>query len=271
MTLSTLRYTLRRWLSWPELEFKFYLVYTNWVFMDLFSRFLLMVIVTSFWRAVYENTTTISGLSLEQTVSYILLANLFGGIVFNSVIFDLGFMIRQGDIIQEMLRPVDFQWTFFIRQFSRNVIGLFVSLPLTLIAVIFFKLQLPSDPMVWFTFLVALILGQAVIFLFDWMLACAVFYTNEAWGLAVMRESIALFLSGLLVPYAMMPDWLKALATATPFKQAGAVPVSILSGATAMAEIPGIWATQLLWVLGLLVASRAVFNFTSRKITVQGG
>jgi ABC-2 type transport system permease protein len=80
-----------------------------------------------------------------------------------------------------------------------------------------------------------------------------------------------MFLSGLLIPYGMMPGWLQAIATAFPFKQAGAVPVSILSGTTPAAEIPGIWLTQILWIIGLLILSRAVFSFASRKVTVQGG
>jgi ABC-2 type transport system permease protein len=50
-----------------------------------------------------------------------------------------------------------------------------------------------------------------------------------------------------------------------------AVPVSLLSGITPLAEAPRLWLIQLSWLLGLLLASRTVFSVALRKVTVQGG
>ena len=118
---------------------------------------------------------------------------------------------------------------------------------------------------------IALLLGHAVLFFFDWIFSCLAFYSTETWGLSVVRVAVATFFSGSLVPLQMLPDWLRGIATALPFAQSVAVPVSLLSGITPLGDAPGVWAIQGLWLIGLLIVSRIVFNVSVRKITVQGG
>jgi ABC-2 type transport system permease protein len=250
---------------------KYFLAFTSWVWMELFARVLGMVIVTSFWRAVYDSSTSISGLSYQQTINYILLAQVFSSLAANSVMWWVGWWIRDGQIIVEMLRPIDFQWQVLVQVLSNNVFSVIVNLPLMLLAVLVFDLRLPSDPLVWGAFLVSAFFGQLAVFFFDWAYMCLCFYTTEVWGLGVFREGFVLFLSGLLIPLQMMPDWLRGVAGVFPFAQALGMPVSILSGATPLADAPQVWAVQLLWAVGGFFASRWVFSIASRKVTIQGG
>lgn len=103
------------------------------------------------------------------------------------------------------------------------------------------------------------------------IVACAVFYTIEAWGLAVARGGIAMFFSGMLIPLAIMPDGLQTLALALPFSHAVYLPISVLSGLTPLSEVPRIWLLQLVYLAALIVLSRVVFRRSIRVITVQGG
>jgi ABC-2 type transport system permease protein len=47
--------------------------------------------------------------------------------------------------------------------------------------------------------------------------------------------------------------------------------VSLLSGITSITDAPQVWAIQLVWLIGLALVSRWVFNQSLRKVTVQGG
>lgn len=273
--MSNLSVSLRRQLNVVSviaaLQPKFFLAFTNWVWADMITRFIGMFVVVSFWRAVYDSTTTISGLSFQQTINYILLAQVFTSVVMNGVIWWVGWWIRDGQIIVEMLRPVDFQWQVLIQVVSSNLMNLIMSLPLAVAALLLFDLRLPTDPAVWGAFAVSILLGQVAVFFFDWMYMCLCFYSTEVWGLGVFREGIVLFLSGVLIPVQMMPDWLRTVANLTPYPQALAMPVSLLSGAVPVEQAPQIWAVQLLWVVFGFFASRWVFKVASRKVTVQGG
>ena len=100
--------------------------------------------------------------------------------------------------------------------------------PLAFVAWLLFGLQLPADPVVWVAAAVSLLLGCTVMFGFDWILACAAFYTTDAWGLATARQGLVLFFSGMLLPLAIMPEWLRTIASILPFSQAVYLPVSCL-------------------------------------------
>jgi len=87
----------------------------------------------------------------------------------------------------------------------------------------------------------------------------------------VLREGVAVFFSGALVPLVMMPGWLRTIANGLPFAQGLYVPVAFLSGTLRVSDAPGAWLVQLVWLIGLIVVSRLVFGVAVRKVTIQGG
>jgi ABC-2 type transport system permease protein len=250
---------------------KLNMAYSNWVWMSIFTQALSMTIYVFFWRAVYSATSLVGGLTLPQTLNYILLAQIFLPVISNRLILGFGSMVREGEIAIELLRPIDFETRQYVQQVADLVFSLLLKLPLVLLAWLAFGLKLPSSPAVWGAFLVSLLLGHAVVFFFDWIFACLAFYSTETWGLSVVREGVAVFFSGALVPLVMMPGWLQHIAAILPFSQAVAVPVSILSGVTSLSQVWGLFLVQLAWLIGLAIASKTIFGVAVRKVTVQGG
>jgi ABC-2 type transport system permease protein len=250
---------------------KFYTAYRAWVWAEFIVQIISMTILVFFWRSVYAGSTTLGGLSLAATINYILLAQMLMPLVENRLIFNFGSMLREGQVAIDLLRPMDFQVRFYVDAVGNLVLNLLLKVPLLIIAVLAFGLQLPSDGATWAVFIVALILGHAVLFFFDWIFSCLAFYSTETWGLSVVRVAVATFFSGSLVPLQMMPDWLRGIANALPFAQSIAVPVSLLSGITPVNEALQVWVIQLVWLIGLALVSRAVFRVSLRKVTVQGG
>lgn len=269
--MSQIRIRFQAYWAFAAMTPKLFLAYRIWVWMDFFVQILAMTIFVYFWRAVYASNPTLGGLTLDQTLNYVLLAQVFAPLAQTHVIFDLGYGIREGMIGIELLRPVDFQGRHYVANLAELVLALILRIPLLVIAVLVFGVTLPGDPLVWLAFLVSVVLGNAVIFFFDWILACMAFYTTEVWGWSVLRYGIGLFFSGALIPLAIMPPTLQAITLALPFAQALYMPVSILSGLTPLSEVPQVWLGQLLWTIGLFAASRLVFRFAVRAVTVQGG
>ncbi len=251
---------------------KLYLAYSIWVWMEFFAQIISMTIFVFFWRAVYASSgTNLGGLDLQQTLNYVLIAQTLTPLVENRLIFQFGFMIREGQVAIDLLRPMDFQGRFYVDALAQLALSVLLKVPLIVVAVVLFGLQLPAEALAWIAFGVALVLGHAVLFFFDWIFACLAFYSTETWGLSVVRVGVATFFGGALLPLAMLPGWLRSIADALPFAQALYVPVSFLSGITPASAAPRVWLVQLVWLLGLALVSRAVFRIAVRKITVQGG
>lgn len=266
-----MRRTLRVYGAVLAMVPKFYMAYRAWVWMEFAVQILAMTITVYFWRAVYANSSTLSGLNLAQTLNYVLLAQMLMPLVENRLIFQFGWMLREGQIAIDLLRPMDFQARFFVDATGNLALNLLIKIPLLIIAMLAFGLQLPTEPATWLAFSVTLLLGHAVLFFFDWIFSCLAFYSTETWGLSVVRVAVMTFFSGAVLPLDMMSGWLRAVADALPFAQAVYVPVSILSGITPLAAASRLWAVQLLWIVGLFVVSRLIFRVSVRKVTVQGG
>lgn len=251
---------------------KMFMAYSIWFWMELFVNVIAVVIFVAFWRAVYSSTATLSGLTYDQTLNYILLAQLFkeAGQVSNSI-YEIGAGLREGQIAAALLRPLDYQAAVYVQNLTQLGIGLLLNIPLGLFIWFVYGLTLPSEPIIWLAFIFSLLLGHAVMFFFDWIIACTAFFSTEIWGMSVVRHSVALFFSGALIPLDLMPDWLRTIATILPFSQAVYLPVSLLSGITSVGDMPRIWLMQLVMLAGLFALSRFVFSRSVRVITVQGG
>lgn len=267
-----IRRTISIYGAFAEMVPKLFLAYSIWVWMQFFVQCISLVIFVAFWKAVYADQAAIGGLGLSQTLNYIILAQIFvPAVTSSSVLYNFGDILRDGRIGIELLRPLDFQASQYINNLGFLLVGMIAQAPLAIFAWLLFRFQLPTDPLIWLAFLVTMLLGNAVVFFFDWMIGCLAFYTTEVWGLSVVRFGISTFFSGALVPLVMMPGWLQGIANALPFAQALYMPVSLLSGITPISSTPGIWLMQVanLVVFGFL--SRLVFRLSVRRVTVQGG
>jgi ABC-2 type transport system permease protein len=250
---------------------KIYMAYSLWFWVSLVLNVIATTIFVFFWRAVYANTDSIGGLDLNQTLNYILLAQIFAPLGGMQLIFEFGYNLREGGIAHALLRPVDFQGSYYGQYLTMMATELILQIPLAVVVTLFFGLQWPTDPRVWAAFVISALLGRTVLFFFDWILACLTFYTTEVWGLGVLVEGISMFFSGRLIPLVMLPGLLRVIAGMTPFAQSFYLPLSLLSGVTPLSQAPRLWLLQTLWLLSLWVLSRIVFKFAVRKVTVQGG
>lgn len=270
--IQSVRRTLSIYGAFAAMVPKVFLAYGIWIWMQFITQVMALAISVAFWKAVYAGQAELSGLNLSQTFTYIILAQLFVPAAHQTnAIYQFGHLLREGLIGIELLRPVDFQAASYVNMLGRLATRFFMQVPLAFVAWLLFRFQISPNPFVWLAFLVTLLLGNAALFFFDWLLGCVAFYSTEIWGLSVLRYGIALFFSGALVPLAMMPGWLQTLAHALPFAQALYVPVSLLSGITPLAATPEIWLRQGLLVIGFGFLSRLVFRVALRKVTVQGG
>ncbi|WP_374689034.1 ABC transporter permease [Promineifilum sp.] len=251
---------------------KLFLAYQFQIWFNVVIDFIALAITVAFWQAVFAGRSEVGGLTATQTLNYVMMARIFhDGVYQTNMLRSMGELVRDGGILTTLLRPLDFQGAMYLQNLVHLGLNVMMKAPLAIFAWLVFDLRLPGDPLVWLAFVVTQLLGHAVMFCFDWIVACAVFYTTDAWGLATARAGIATFFSGMLIPLAMMPAWLRTIAAVLPFSQAVYLPISVLSGLTPLSALPRLWLMQLAYLAVLLVLSRLAFSRAVRVVTVQGG
>ena len=270
--MSWLQRRIRVYSAVAQNMVKLMMAYSVWFWVEMFGSILMMMIVFYFWRAVYADTDAVGGMKAQETITYMLFAQILAPLVRWSLILDFGGMIREGAIGIELLRPADFQARFYVQGLTAALVSLVrQALPLGMIAWLFFGLKLPTDPKIWVAFTVTVLVGNAILFFFDWTFASLAFYTTEVWGMHILREGVATFFSGAMIPLAMLPGWLQSVAGALPFGQALYAPIGLLTGIIPLSQLPQVWLGQAIWLVSLGIISRITFNLAARQITVQGG
>jgi ABC-2 type transport system permease protein len=253
------------------IELKNVLQYNAWFWVEMLRNIIAMLIMTAFWQAIYAGKTDLGGLALTTTLNYVILARALGTANSASVYWWMAEGIGKGELELQLLRPVDFQLMHLFRDATGWVINLLRALPGLLIALLAFGARLPTEPLVYLAFMATFILGGVVMYFFEFILGCLGFYTTEMWGLAVLRNGIALFFSGALIPLDLLPTTVQAIAGATPFAQALYLPIAFLSGVRPVGELGNAILLQATSIVVLFLLSRWIFARAQRVLTVQGG
>lgn len=137
-----------------------------------------------------------------------------------------------------------------------------------MLGALLFDLALPSNPQRWLGFVAVTALGVVVSFAIRFIVNLSTFWLTDIQGVRTLQLSVLGFLSGFLVPLNFLPDTVRQVADALPFRSMMMVPVNVLLGRQGLLPALGL---QLFWVTVLSVAAVTLLQAAMRKVVIQGG
>ena len=180
--------------------------------------------------------------------------------------------VHQGDIAVDLLRPTGFLGLHYAQKLGRSgFLMLGRGVPPLVVGALVTGLALPEDPLSYLLGALSLLLAITVAFLADMMVNLAAFWLVETRGQTVVYTATMNLLSGFLIPIVWFPDWLLAIARATPFPSMIQTPIDTLSGRVPPEEAAGLLAVQACWAALLGLAAWAMLRAGTRSLEVQGG
>jgi ABC-2 type transport system permease protein len=222
--------------------------------------------------ALYEHRTDVGGWDESQTLTYVWLAQAMIATVYVFGWFEVALRIRSGDVATDLARPLDPLRYWLAFDLGRAAYHFaFRGVPPFVFALFIFDLKLPESATTWLAFSASLTLGIVVSFAYRFLYNLAAFWLLDYRGVMIVALVISLFFSGMILPLAFFPDWLKTVAHALPFWSVIQVPVDVYLGKHQGAALVGVLALQAAWALGLLALGSAVLRAGTRKLVVQGG
>ena len=182
---------------------------------------------------------------------------------------DLGERFRDGQIATDLLRPVSLPAFVYARDLGRATAAFLVqAVPLIALCAWFAPLGLPTSPLRWGLWALALLGAHAVNVAISFLLGLGAFRIGSVAGLGALKATLVSIFSGALLPLELLGPTLRGIALVLPFHVLAHTPATVLTGRTPtlalFAEQWG-WAAAL-WGLGLLAWRRV-----SRTLTIQGG
>ena len=245
-------------------------------FVTLFANLIYLVLVYFLWKAIYDSSGTdvVNGMTFTDTMIYLILATALFNFLELFVVWDMSRSIQSGKIILDLLKPMSFRkYTFWsysgshVVQFVMTFIPTFIVVMIVTHGAIHMGLNLVF-------FLVSTVLALIVNFSMEMIVATICLYTESTWGINIVKETIVLLLSGASIPLAFFPEAARKIVDLLPFRAVYDIPLTILlqkNGSTELSGLLPMFGLQLAWCLILYVAGTLFWNFSVRKITVNGG
>lgn len=227
------------------------------------------------WTAVFSHTTVAAGLTLQQTLSYSLMALLIARIRWNSRTFNvrdsLAVAVREGTVAYWFLRPISPARFYMWRQSGDMLYGAAWALAGYIVLLSTGVIATPAGVGRALVFVLSLLLGQIILYYLGQIVDVGMFWFVNNSAIVRMYYFIQDLLSGVFVPLPFMPVLLLTFATWLPFSAGVNVPLSLYVGRIPLAHAGRELALQAGWILVLAVLSKWLWSRASRRVTVQGG
>jgi ABC-2 type transport system permease protein len=261
-----------RYLSLARTTLQQAIAYRVTTFFNVGLTFIWVIILYYLWRSAYAGRASIAGLSWDEMRTYVVIAYGINALVGWRTGSAMMQTIRTGDVVFEMVRPLNYCGMQVARAVGFTVVEGLISLVFTLaIGLLFLGIQPPGSIGATLLFVLALSIGFLTKVLIVFLVSLLVFWTLSGTGLMWSQQAIIQILSGTIVPLALMPGWLRVIADVLPLRGIVSTPLQLYLGkATGWAAL-GLIGLQALWLAGLWVLANLAWRRAFRAVEIQGG
>ncbi|MCE9638242.1 MAG: ABC-2 family transporter protein [Planctomycetes bacterium] len=233
-----------------------------------FFGFTRLMILTAFFAA----TTRPQAMAPADIPAYVW----FGQALFQMVPWtldrEIAAQIRSGDVIYELLRPVDLYASWFSRAFAlRTAPVLLRALPMVLIAALAFGVGPPPSVGSAVAFAASVTSALFLSCALTVLVSVSMLRTVSGEGAAQTLLLLVWVFSGLVIPLPFFPEWMQTFIRWCPFSGLLDVPLRIYTGNIPAADASWFVARQLGWTVVLVVLGRVALKRGVRRMVVLGG
>lgn len=242
--------------------------------LDLLSRSLTIVlfmwIFAQLWRTTYSTLgqQSISGMTLPETLWYLMLAET---IVLSKprLAQAIAQTVKDGSIAYLLNKP----YNFLLYQASVGLGDSVLQMGVNLIGgglIVWLLAGPPPHPSGWPLVALAVVAAWLIDFCVSAMIGLAAFITEEVRAFEWIYQKILFILGGLLIPLDFYPDWLQAVALATPFAYTIYGPARLFVDPS-LGRFAMLFLGQIAWLLGLGLLLTFLYRRGMSWLAINGG
>ena len=248
----------------------------NYLTRTLFS-FIPLFAMLSLWRTIYQSnngTANSNGYTESQMIFYYMLVAVVDVLTaVNEDDWQIAADIREGNISQFLLKPVDYLWYRMCLFFSGRIA--FISMAGIPLAIFIFCFRsywvAPPNATVLAAFALSLILTALLQFFISYAMAMLAFWMLEISTFIFILFAFEYLASGHLFPLDLLPPLLKHILFFTPFPYQLYFSVSIYMGKVAGMDLWRGLAIQFMWVMLGYGFARFMWKRGIKKYSAFGG
>ncbi len=223
-------------------------------------------------EAFYRSTTAPQPMNLEEVVTYVWLGQALLGLLPWNPDTEIRNMVRSGTVAYELVRPVNLYTYWFSRSLAFRIAPtLMRSIPLAMLALLFFGMQPPASPeslLVWLAATAGAVLLTTALTV---ILSITLMWTISGEGVAFLAAPIIYLLAGMVIPLPLFPEWAQFILEMLPFRGLCDAPFRLYMGHIPVAEAWAVLLHQWIWIFILVGLGAWMLSRAKRRLVVQGG
>lgn len=248
----------------------------NFLARTLFG-FIPLLAILLLWRKIYEGKdadAAIATFTLVEMTSYYLIVTIVDALTaVNEDDWQIAADIKDGNISQFLLKPVDYLWFRFCLFISGRITYLTVAFGPIALLIFFLRnyFVLPADWSTLGLFILSLVLTAMLQFFLSYTMAMLAFWVLEVSTFIFIVYAFEYIASGHMFPLDILPPALKEALFLTPFPYQMYLPVGIYMGKVTGSELIRGLSMQAGWVLLTYLLARFAWQRGIRKYAAVGG
>lgn len=265
---------MKTYLKFASKSFQKELAYRVEFLMGILNGLLFIFIFTSLWRAIYSSPMSASlGASFnKQTIIHYAVYAMIIKISFTMDDEWTVQRVRTGDIGMFLIRPFNYFFMNLAECIGQSLFHfLGRGIPLLVLSIFIFDIDLPSDIGLYFLFLPSALLGYGILFIINFINGLLSFWFIEVFSFQLMKYGMFMLFSGGMLPIDFFPDVMQPLISILPFKYILYVPTAIFIGHFSRKLIFSQILIQIIWLVVLYAFSIVMWNSAEKKLVIQGG
>jgi ABC-2 type transport system permease protein len=224
------------------------------------------------WKAIFTHGERIEGYDLGEMVTYVAVGWIARSFYFNNIDREIASQVTEGRIATELIKPIHYQLSHIASAFGESGFRMVLfTLPITIVAWLFYPVRLPAGPLHFALFFASLVLAFLIFAEVNFIVGLCALGMKSILALIRAKYFLVELLSGLLVPISFFPASVQRVSSYLPFQHISFTPLQIYLGKLQGAELLRVLAIQSGWTIGLFILGNFFWSLSVRKITIQGG
>jgi len=264
--------SMRPALSFARIGFLNMLAYRARYYVGVLTYLFNVAVYYFIWRAVFQHSTMVVGLSLEEMITYVAVGWTIRSFYFNEIDRDIAAQVQEGRLAMNLIRPVNFQAVMVFDAAGQSAFrAALFTLPIAVVVALLFPVRPPVSFAAAVFFLISAMLSFFLVAGLNFLVGLISIRTKSILGILRAKYLVLELLSGLLIPTTLFPEPLRSILLASPFPHINFTPAMLYLGKATGAAAVRLLLEQAGWTVALIVVGQWVWSRSRHHITIQGG
>jgi ABC-2 type transport system permease protein len=269
---ASLRRLSRVYAEFVRVGFVNTLAYRLRYYTGIVTYFIYVSVYYFIWKAIYLHSAEIEGFDFSQILTYIAVGWIIRSFYFNNIDQEMAYQVIEGRLAMDLIKPVNTQLMYVAQALGESLFRLgLLTVPTALVLLLVYPIRRPSSGLQFVGFFTSVILSFFIVAGINFAIGTFAIRLKSILGLLRAKYFLLELFSGLLIPISFFPEIFQKILNFLPFQYISYIPVLIYLGKLKGLEILRALGIQIFWVFALLAIGDAMWRWSSRKITIQGG